>query len=95
MANAVVDVIKMGDPLGGHEFSDALVVLRVFLCGGRNDMVEDDHQFLRTANLGDAKLLEFLDDSCGIVMGQDKIGRYSNHIPCFNLPPSFLAKDFF
>jgi hypothetical protein len=68
MANAIVDIIEMGNPLGGDELPDTLVILSVFLCGRGNHVVEDDHNFLRTSDFLDAEFLEFFDYGSRIVM---------------------------
>jgi len=68
VADAVLDIEEIRQALGGDEFADGLVVLGVFLVGGRDNVVEDDDQLPRRLDPRDTQLLELADDGGRIVV---------------------------
>ena len=86
---------KLRDALVPDEIPDGFVVLGVFLVGRRDDMVEDDDDFLGRLDLVHAEFLELADDGRRIVVGQVVIRGDGDDFAGPNRPPGFPAEDFF
>jgi hypothetical protein len=93
VADAGVDVEEVRDPLLGHELPDGLVVLGVFLVGGRDDVVEDDDDLAGGPDPLDAELAEFLDDGRRVVVGQDVVRGDRDDLAGHDVLAGLAAED--
>ena len=76
VADALFNVVEVGDILLFDEFADGFVGNGGFFGFGRRAVIQGDHDFPRIPDFFDADLSELFDDQPGIVVRHGQIGLY-------------------